>query len=341
MKARRWFFVFFLIMAVGAFFLCNASTLLAKPIELRYSNLFPPGHIHSKTYEAWGSEIEKRTGGKVKFSYYHGGSLLKGAKIYDGTLKGITDVGTSVFGYSRGVFPAIQAIDLPFAYPSGKVATRVINEFAQKFKPKELNNAKFLYLHAHGPGLLHSKKLVYKMEDLKGLKIRSYGFNAGGAKLLGGVPGAMPQPGGDEALQNGVVDASLSPYEVLGAWKQAEVVKCTVESYSVGYTAGFFIAMNLKKWNSLPADVQKVFEEVSQEWIPKPGANWDRLDKEGKEATLKRGNKVIALSKEEAARWANAVKPVFGQYIESASKKGLPAQEYVDFLRATVKKYSK
>ena len=338
MKTKRSYFVFFLIMAVGAFFLCNASSVSAKPIELRYANLFPPTHIHSKTFEAWGNEIEKRTGGKVKFTYFHGGSLLKGAKIYDGVLKGITDIGQSVFGYSRGVFPSIEAVDLPLAYPSGKVATRVINEFANKFKPKELTNAKFLYLHAHGPGLLQSKKLVYKMEDLKGLKIRSYGFNAGVAKQLGGVPVAMPQPRVYEALQKGVVDASLSPYEVCKGWKQAEVVKCTVECYSVGYTAGFFVAMNLKMWNSLSPDVQKVFDEVSEEWIARAGADWDELDRLGKEYTISLGNKIITLSEEEAARWANAVKPVFGTYIKSASEKGLPAQEYVDFLRAAVKK---
>ena len=338
MKVRTWFLVFFLVITLGVFFLPGGNSAQAGPIELRYANLFPPVHIHSKVFEAWGKEIEKRTGGKVKFTYYHGGTLLKGAKIYDGVLTGIADVGLSVFGYSRGVFPAIQAIDLPLAYPSGKVATRVINDFAKRFKPDELTKAKFLYLHAHGPGLLHSKKVVRTLQDLKGLKIRSYGFNAKVAELLGGVPVAMPQPGVYEALQKGVVDASLSPYEVLKGWKQAEVVKCTVESYSVGYTAGFFVVMNLKKWRSLPYDVQAVIEQVNAEWIPKQGEAWDKLDKMGKEFTIQKGNQIITLSKREAARWANAVKPVFDIYIKSASKKGLPARDYVNFLREAVKK---
>ncbi|MEE9610091.1 MAG: TRAP transporter substrate-binding protein [Desulfatiglandales bacterium] len=338
MKIGRWFLVFFLVISVAMFFLPGGNSAQAAPIQISYANLFPPTHLHSKVFEAWAKAIEERTGGKVKFTFYHGGALLKGAKIYDGVLSGIADVGQSVFGYSRGVFPAIQAIDLPLAYPSGKVATRVINDFAKKFKPKELTKAKFLYLHAHGPGLLHSKKIVRKLEDLRGLKIRSYGFNAKVAELLGGVPVAMPQPGVYEALQKGVVDASLSPYEVLKGWKQAEVVKCTVESYSVGYTAGFYVVMNLKKWNSLPADVQKVISQVSDEWISKQGEAWDKLDKMGKKFTLEKGNKVITLSKGEADRWANAVKPVFGIYIKGASGKGLPASDYVNYLKEAVKK---
>jgi TRAP-type C4-dicarboxylate transport system substrate-binding protein len=338
MKIGRWFLVFFLVITLGMFLLPGGNSAHAGPIQISYANLFPPTHLHSKVIEAWAKEIEERTGGKVKFTFYHGGALLKGAKIYDGVLTGIADVGQSVFGYSRGVFPAIQAIDLPLAYPSGTVATRVINDFAKKFKPKELTKAKFLYLHAHGPGVLHSKKIVRKLEDLQGLKIRSYGFNAKVAELLGGVPVAMPQPGVYEALQKGVVDASLSPYEVLKGWKQAEVVKCTVESYSVGYTAGFYVVMNLKKWNSLPADAQNVISQVSEEWISKQGEAWDKLDRMGKEFTLEKGNKVITLSKGEADRWANAVKPVFDIYIKSASAKGLPARDYVDFLKEAVRK---
>ena len=341
MKLKTWFLVFFLVITLGVIFLPTGKSVLAGPIELRYANLFPPTHLHSKAFEAWGSKIEKLTGGKVKFTYFHGGALLKGAKIYDGTLKGITDIGMSVLGYSRGVFPALEAIDLPFGYPSGKVATLVINDYVKKFKLDELRDVKVLYMHAHGPGLLHSKKIVNRMEDLKGLKIRSYGFNARVAEMLGGVPVAMPQPGVYEALQKGVVDASLSPYEVLKGWKQAEVISCTVECYGVGYTAGFFVFMNLNKWRSLPYDVQAVMEKVSEEWIPKQGDTWDQLDRMGKAYTLEKGNKIISLSEGENARWAKTVEPVIGMYIKDKKAKGLPAEEYVNTIRDLIKKHSK
>ncbi len=195
-----------------------------------------------------------------------------------------------------------------------------------------------MYLHAHGPGLLHTKKPVHKLEDVKGLKIRSYGFNAKLAKALGGVPVAMSQGGVYEALQKGVVDATLSPMEVLKGWKQAEVVKETVECYSVGYTAGFYVAMNLDKWNSLPKDVQKVFEEVSKEWIPKTGAAWDSSDKAGRKFALSLGNKMFPLSAEQSAVWAKAAKPVIAGYIKDKEAKGLPAKAYVDFIQEAVKK---
>jgi TRAP-type C4-dicarboxylate transport system substrate-binding protein len=46
-----------------------------------------------------------------------------------------------------------------------------------------------MYLHAHGPGLIHTKsKPVRKMEDMKGLKFRGHGTSALVVKALGGTP---------------------------------------------------------------------------------------------------------------------------------------------------------
>jgi TRAP-type C4-dicarboxylate transport system substrate-binding protein len=61
-----------------------------------------------------------------------------------------------------------EVIDLPLGYKSAHAATRLVNEYYKKFKPKEFDEVKVLYFFAHGPGILHTKKPVYKLEDLKG-----------------------------------------------------------------------------------------------------------------------------------------------------------------------------
>jgi len=313
----------------------------ADTIKLTYSNFFPPTHFNSKLAEEWAKEIEKRTNGKVSFSFFHGGALLKGPEIYDGVMKGATDVGMSLFAYTAGRFPLMEALDLPIGYPSGKVATLVANDFYNKFKPKELEGVKVLYLHAHGPGLLHSKKEVKTLEDLKGLKVRCTGFSAKAAAALGAVPVAMGQGEAYEALQKGVVDATLSPIEVLKGWKQAEVIKYTVECYSVGYTTAMYVIMNKAKWDALPDDVKKVFEEVSKEWIAKHAEGWDKADQEGREYTLSLKNTIIPLSKEESDRWASAVRPVIDAQLKALTEKGLPGKEAIDFIKESIAKYSK
>lgn len=327
---------------VVALVICSTSFSIAgsKPIEFTFSTFFPPTHIQAKLCVAYGEEIEKRTNGRVKFTHFPGSALLKGPEIYDGVLKGISDIGESVFAYTRGRFPSIEAIDLPMGYPSGVAATRIINDFYGKYKFKEFDDIKILYLFAHGPGLLFSKKPVRNLEELKGLKIRSTGTSAAVSKALDACPVSMPQNATYEALQKGVVEATWGPIEVLKGWKQGEVVKYMIDSYSVGYTQGFFVAMNKKKWNSLPQDIQKVFDEVSKEWIVKTGEAWDSSDKEGRAFSTGLGNETISLSDEESVRWAKAVEPVMEDYIKAAEKKGLPGRDYVNFIKQAVKSYS-
>jgi TRAP-type C4-dicarboxylate transport system substrate-binding protein len=309
-------FLFFLVATLCIALLpTGALAAEAAPIKLTFSIFFPPTHGQTKAAMDWAKEIEKLTDNKVQITVFPGGTLTKAPQCYSGVVEGISDLGFSLFAYTRGRFPVMAAVDLPMGYPNGKVASKVAQEFAKTFKPEELKDVKVLYLHAHGPGLLHTKKPVRKLEDLKGMKIRATGLSAKVVKALGGVPVAMPQGSTYESLKKGVVEGTFGPIEVLKGWKQAEVIKYTTECYSVGYTTTFFVVMNLDKWKSLPPDIQKVFETVSEKYVDVHGKVWDSTDKEGRKYTQSLGNKIIPLSDEESARWRKAVEPVISDYI--------------------------
>lgn len=313
----------------------------SKPVHLRYNTFFPPSHIQAQLAVEWGNEIEKRTNGQVKFSHFSGGSLLKGPEIFDAILKGITDVGMSVLAYNRGRFPGMEAIDLPLGYPDAYKATEIINEYYEKYKFKELKDVKILYLFAPGPALLHSKKAVNTLEDMKGLKVRTTGTSSGLTRALGGVSVSMPQSGTYEALQKGVVDATWIQYEGLKGWRQGEVIKYTIECQSVGFTQGFYVAMNRDSWNSLPKDVQDVITEVSTEWKRRTSKAWGDSDEEGMKFSLSLGNKIIKLSDREADNWVEAVQPVIEKYISTAENRGFPGREYINFIKDKIKESKK
>ncbi|MCX5804580.1 MAG: TRAP transporter substrate-binding protein [Proteobacteria bacterium] len=334
------FYRFFLLVLFVSFCLVSFPDGAAaqKVISLNYSNFFQAGHKNSIVSEQWCKEIEKRTNGRVKITYFPGGTLTPAPQTYDSVVKGIADIGFSVLGYSRGKFPMMAMIDLPLGYKSGTVATKLINEFYKKFKPKELDEVHVLYLHAHGPGIVHTKKPVYKLEDLKGMKIRAQGSVVPIVQKLGGAPVGAPMPETYDALRTGVVEGSMAPFEALEGWKWGEIIKSTTECYGSAYTAGMFVVMNKAKWDALPPDIQKIFNEVSAEWLEKQGKVWDEIDKSGREFTLKKGNKVIPLSKEEDARWAAAVRPLLDQYANDIKAKGLPGDEALKFCLDFLKK---
>ncbi len=315
-----------------------AASLAADVIKLNYSNFFPAPHKNSQLSEAWCKEIEKRTNGKVVISYFPGNTLTPAAQTYDSVVTGIADIGFSVFGYTSGKFPLMEVIDLPLGYKSGSQATELINAFYAKFQPKELDDVKVLYLHGHGPGLLHSKKPVATLDDLKGVKVRATGVTAKIVTAFGGAPVGITMPETYESLRSGVVEGVMCPIESLKGWKLGEVVSSTTLNYASAYSTGMFIIMNKAKWAALPPDVQKVFEEVDKEWISKQGKTWDEIDAEGLEFIKAKGNKVITLSPEEDAKWAEKVKPLLEGFAANAKSKGLPGEDALKFCLDFLKK---
>jgi TRAP-type C4-dicarboxylate transport system substrate-binding protein len=339
------FFTVASLVFIGAFFFSAAifvPRVEAATYNFTYSTFFPPTHIQTKVPEAWVKEIQERSKGQIKIQIFTGGSLTPAPQIYDGVVKGISDFGLSVFAYSPGRFPVISAADNPFGYTNAFVATRVINELNRKFKPKELSDVHVCYLFAHGPGVLHTaNKPVSKLEEVQGLKIRSTGTSQLIVRALGATPVAMSQGETYDALKKNIVDGTLVPIEALEGFKQAEVLKYTTLTYSIAYTNGFFVAMNLKKWNSLPPNLQKIITEVSKKYEDITAKAWGDSDESGREFALKLGHEFIKLSDEESAKFKEAVKPVFADYVKLANEKGVDGEAVFKAAQEMVAEYSK
>jgi TRAP-type C4-dicarboxylate transport system substrate-binding protein len=99
--------------------------------------------------------------------------------------------------------------------------------------------------------------------------------------------------------------------------------------------------MNKDKWNSLPANTQKIIEQLNVEWVEKMGKLWDELDKEGKDVFLQKGGKVVVLTKEENARWAARLRPMLDEYVKNMKAKGLPGEEALKFCQDYLKAHQK
>lgn len=325
--------------AVTAVFLSGFASLVSgATVELTYANFFPPFHIQSQLAESWCQEVEKRTNGAVKINYYPGGTLVKAPQIYDGVEQGIADIGMSVLAYSKGRFPVLGAMDLPIGYPNGVVATKIANSVMEKFKPAEFSTTQIMFLHAHGPGLIHTRdKEVKNLADLEGLKIRATGRSADLAKALGATPVSMGMPDAYQSLQKGVVDGCAHPLEANKGWKLAEVLKFVVDERTVAYTTTFFVAMNKAKWDALSPDIQKTIGEINQEWAAKHGEAWDSSDAEGRAFFEEKGGKVLTLDDAERKNWQAAVKPAVDAYAAELDGKGLNGTEVIGYISSMLK----
>jgi TRAP-type C4-dicarboxylate transport system substrate-binding protein len=303
----------------------------AKTIKLKYATFFPPTHPHSTLSKQWCDEVEKRTNGRVKVSFYPAGTLVSANQTYDGVVKGIVEIGMSIMSYTPGRMPLSEVICLPLGFKNGYQATIMADAFYRKFRPKAYNDVKVFYLHAHGPGFFHSKTPINSIEDLKGLRFKSDANTSKVVAAAGGTPTTMPMLETYDALKRGLADGVLLPIETLKGWKFGEVCKYTYENPGNAYSNGFFIAMNKKAWESLPADIKQIIEKLNQEDFEKRAKLWSALDEDGRAFAIKSGHTIVKASPEEIAIMRQKMQPVLDAYVKSMTEKGLPGKEALDW----------
>jgi TRAP-type C4-dicarboxylate transport system substrate-binding protein len=327
---------------VAVFLFCIVSITAGaadKPIMLKVSTFFSPQDDIAIALGNWCKEVEKRTSGRIKTRFYPGATLAPPQQQYDAVVKGIADVSNHVLGYTMGRFPLSEVLDLPLGIPSGAIACKMMNEYYNKFKPKEFDEVKLLWLHGQGPGYVCTRsKPVEKMEDLKGLRLRTYGGNAKFLAALGGAPVAMPMTEVYDALSKGMVDGLLTGIGPLYGFRTGELIKYITLHDSTSYTAGQVVVMNKKVWSSLPADIQQILTDLSKEQVEKFGQTWDKQDKEA--LNHYKDLKLLKISKEEQQRWADtAARPLLNDYVKRMKELGLPGDEVLKFVQTSLKQH--
>jgi TRAP-type C4-dicarboxylate transport system substrate-binding protein len=309
-----------------------------KAMKLRLSLQWPPQHPITKNLEQWGKDVEKATEGRITVTVFASNTLSPPMQVYDNTVKGVVDIGTSLLAYSPGRLPLSEVLQQPLGYRNGYQATKLGNAYYRKFKPKEFDDVKVMFLHGAAPGFIFTKNPVKSTADVKGLRIKANAENADIVRNLGASPVTMPVTETYDALSRGVVDGALFPVEALQGFKIAEVVKTVIENYGISYMTSMWVAMNKDKWNAIsPAD-QKAIEKINEEYIEIQGKLWVTLDGKAMEFAKGKGVTFLPVSKEEEVATAQKMQPILADYVKMTKSKGLPGDEALKFAQDFLKK---
>jgi TRAP-type C4-dicarboxylate transport system substrate-binding protein len=298
----------------------------AAPITLTFTTQNPEtGWGQVEALKPWLDQIEKASMGKVKFKVYYSQTLNKGVDTWQAVKDGIADVGWCFQAYWPGMTSLSDVISLP----------------SLPFKTAEEASGALWKLYTTIPYfLITTKKQVKTLEDIKGLKIRMMGGpSTEMMKLLGGVPVSKPMPENYMAMQKGVTDGMGAPWEAVDSFRLYEVVK--YYTLNVGFPVVYFsIAMNKRKWNSLPDDIKAAINGASGQMGSRfwgrnfmdtaKGPTIAKAEKEGYEVNI------YELPKQERQRWLQvAGKPVWSDWVAKMKNEGHPeAKEILDALLA-------
>ena len=103
-----------------------------------------------------------------------------------------------------------------------------------------------------------------------------------------------------------------------------------------------FVIMNLDKWNSLPPDIQKIFDDIGGATAAELSdkVRWKIELAELPKAPEAFGLEIIEYTPEELARWVEADKAAQDKYVAQLEAKGIPGREFFDEYMMLEKKYS-
>jgi len=326
------------LLMVSLFFLTSIPVQAQeKAMKLRLSTIWPPQHPFSQMFGEWGKDIEKATQGRITVTVFAANTLSPPMQVYDNTVKGVVDVGTNLLAYSPGRLPLSEVLQQPLGYRNGYQGSKLANAYYKRFKPKEFDDVKVMFLHGAAPGFIFTKNPVKSTADVKGLRIKANAENADIVRNLGASPVTMPVSETYDALSRGVVDGCLFPIEALQGFKIGEVVKTVIENYGMSYLTSMYCIMNKDKWNAIsPAD-QQAIEKINDEYNEKFGKKWVELDNRAKDFAKGKGVTFVPVPKEEEAATAQKMKPILDEYVKMAKSKGLPGEEALKFCQDFLK----
>lgn len=330
-------------LAASVMTLGMAHIASAQEVTLRLHQFLPPvATVPAKILKPWGEAVKAASGGRIEVQHFDAMSLGgRPPELMDQARDGVVDLSMTVVGYTPGRFPRTEVFELPFMMKDPVATSLAFWEMVETdFQASEYQDLKVLGAWVHGPGVIHTKEPMTKLEDMKGLTLR------GPTRVindmlseLGAEPVGLPLPAIPEALSKGVVKGTVIPWEVTPAIRLSELVSNHAEftGDEALYTATIVLVMNKAKYEALPDDLRAILDAESGAKLSAFAAEvMYSFDKNGREIAEKAGNTIIQFDETEVGRWKDAAQPVIARWIEEMKGKGIDGQALIDQAKALI-----
>jgi TRAP-type C4-dicarboxylate transport system substrate-binding protein len=289
-----------------------ATPVLAQAKTLKISHQFPGGTIdegdfRDRMVRRFAAEVEKKTGGQLKFEIYPSGSLVKPVEQWGAMANGSLDMSLYPLAYAGGRVPELNIGLMPALVtsyeqglrwkdaPIGKELTRIVED----------KGVKIITWVWQAGGIASRNKPVISPDDVKGLKFR------GGSKEMdvmlkaaGASPTNVPSSEIYSAMQSGVLDAALTSSTSLISFRLHEHAKHVTTARDKTFWFMFEpIMMSKATFDKLSPDQQKIVMEVGAS-LEKFGMDNAKVDDQKLADVFKQAGDAVSDMNEAAfAKW--------------------------------------
>ena len=215
--------------------------------------------------------VKKHTRGQVIFDVkerLHGPSESVLA-VGDGRV----DIGNQVIPYSSGTYPLFDFGALPGFFsvgPQGALewAAALLDPEIKKIFSKYSRRANFIFLGANtstAQQTVWANKIIAKVEDFKGVKVRTSGLvQTMAISELGGSPLTLATGEIFEALRRGTVDGIVTSLAFGAEIGLMDLCKYA-NTWPITPIFGSMVVINARKFDSLPKEIREGLEKAGEE----------------------------------------------------------------------------
>ena len=301
-------------------------------IELKFGHNIGAQMQMNTQWEEWAKKVEERTDGKVKITIYPAETLVKVMDAYPALTSNVVDITyvvTPVFPAQFGLNNVLNLMSLKI--PGDIRGVQCWDELNDQFPAMaaEFNDIHVLWRYVCASNFgIHTVEPVKTPDDVKGLKISTTGAQADYVKNAGAAPVDMPVPEWYMALERGLLEGCFANYTLIVDFGAYELTTNHLE-LNMGST-GVMVAMNKERWESLPADVQAVFDELMPEIREMEYNAIIEMNNDSKEKCVESDHTFLQPTAEELTTWLSFADPATQKWMEDFKAKG-PTQEIYEY----------
>jgi len=313
-------------------------------MTLKFAEPVPPNSFQGRMHQWWAQEVEKRTNGRIKIQFFWMESLVKWKDMLHGVNSGIADLGVIACAYHPSDFPVFMVVDMPYNINDYWTGMRAAIDTARNDPnlEKEFGKAGIKHLAPYCSGYLqfHLRKPIKDLSDLKNKTIRCFG----GARVkyhqgLGFNPVFLSYPEIYEAMDRGTIFGYDMVMMLSDAYKLYEVGTYVIEVNSGANVGSGLIGMNLKIWNKLPKDIQKIILDLGLDFSAYYSREQMAYEDSAKAKWQKFGVTFMKLSPEDEKLAREAGRLAREDFMNKQEANGHPARSTWEFFLKQREKY--